>query len=345
MAARTLTRSVPSLDLVIRRRRYVLFILLCLFITYLRQCNTSPRLGLEQLQDTLHRSTLDVPDNSASTQQSIVAPLDSFSCPSVASDLTVNLVIASVEADDASWTTQLRDCLPNLHIIRYVSDSATAPHRPRVPQKGREAAIYHTYFHDYYHNLPDVSIMIHADEDPWHADGVLQQSMLFALSRLDLEHVQRRQYANLRVSWVGACPDWINTTSDQLDPYKQEEPFMRSAWKANFDLLEDPIPEILGGPCCSQFAVTGDAVRRRPRAQYARSLDWLLTTDWPDAISGRVWEHMFQWLFLRRASDCSVEWKVYCAMYHICFDASFKPDRYNSVWGLSNLSWQAWRAA
>ncbi len=76
---------------------------------------------------------------------------------------TVHLVIASLRKDDISWTSKLR--IPSLRVIRYVSD-APAEFTPPVPKKGREALIYHTYFHDFYDTLPDISILIHAHEDP-----------------------------------------------------------------------------------------------------------------------------------------------------------------------------------
>ena len=241
---------------------------------------------------------------------------------------TVNLVIASLQKDDIAWTSKLR--IPNLKVIRYVSDAPNAEFRPPVPKKGREATIFHTYFYDFYDFLPDISILIHAHEDPWHIEGVLQQSMLFTLSHLDLEHVQKRQYANLRVSWKDACPDWINTTKTPEESYKQEEPFMHQAFQSNFGPVD--IPEILAGPCCSQFAVTRAAVRRNPRSQYKRNLDWLVSTDWSDYIAGRTWEHMFPWLFTGRPTDCPIEWKTYCQMYHVCFEHPEAASRYNALW-------------
>lgn len=245
-----------------------------------------------------------------------------------ASNLTVNLVIASLKADDISWTLKLQ--IPNLKVIRYVSDDPNAQYRPRVPRKGREALIYHSYFHDFYDDLPDLSIMIHAHEDPWHIEGVLQQSMLFTLSRLDLDRAQQRGYANLRANWENACPAWIDTTKTADESEKQEEPYMREAFQANFGPLE--VPRILAGPCCSQFVVTREAVQHHPRSQYERSIDWLVKTSWSDYIAGRTWEHMFPWLFRGEAIDCPVEWKTYCSMYGICFERPQHSSRYNKLW-------------
>jgi hypothetical protein len=46
--------------------------------------------------------------------------------------------------------------------------------------------IYHQYFYDYYDNLPDVSILIHSQQQGWHIEQLLGQSMQFSLSHLAL---------------------------------------------------------------------------------------------------------------------------------------------------------------
>lgn len=244
------------------------------------------------------------------------------------SKISVNLVIATTHNDDISWTSRLR--IPNLNIIRYVSDNPLAKYHPPVA-KGREALMYFTYLHDFYDGLPDVSIFIHPHETAWHVDGALRGSMLFSLSRLDFNQVLVRHYVNLRVSWENACPDWINTTKRVDESSKKEEPFMRDAFAANFG-PDVQAPEILAGPCCSQFAVTRDAVHRRPRSQYKRSMDWLIETDWSDYIVGRTWEHMWPWLFREKATDCPVEWKTLCRMYGVCFDGPSELQYYQNLW-------------
>lgn len=47
-----------------------------------------------------------------------------------------------------------------------------------------------------------------------------------------------------------------------------------------------------------------------------------------DSMLGRTWEHMFQWLFMKKAVDCPVEWKTYCRMYHICFTGAQEYNKY-----------------
>jgi len=92
---------------------------------------------------------------------------------------------------------------------------------------------------------------------------------------------------------------------------------MQEAFRANFNLYD--IPEILATPCCSQIAVTKERILSVPREQYKHHIDWLLNTQLDDGISGRTWEHMWQYLFLGKAIDCPIEHKAYCRLYHICF--------------------------
>lgn len=244
-----------------------------------------------------------------------------------AASLSVNLIVASVYRDDTSWLDNLN--IPNLQVLRYVSDDTSAQNRPPAP-KGREALMYMTYLYNNYDNLADVNIFIHAEETPWHVEGTLLRNTTFALSQLDLQQVIKRGYFNLRVTWRAACPAWIDT-SKTFDNYdKAEEPYMKEAWKSNFG--DDPLPEKLGGPCCSQFAVSKDAIRSRPREQYRDSAAWLVHTPWRDHIAGRVWEHMWPWLFKKETKDCAPERSSLCQMYSLCFQSNRELDDYKELW-------------
>ncbi|KAK4608945.1 hypothetical protein CLAFUW4_14772 [Fulvia fulva] len=244
-------------------------------------------------------------------------------------NISVNLVIASQAKDDISWTKKLP--IPNLNIIRYVSDDPNARYRPPILNKGREALMYHTYMYDFYDDLPDITIFTHSEEHPWHMDGVLQQSMSTALSRLNLTAVMERGYFNLKTGWKDACPAWINTTKTPDDWNEREEPFVAWAWSDNFR-DDPPAPEIVAGPCCSQFAVTRDKIRSRDRSQYEWSQEWLKMSDWHDYFTGRVWEHMWPWLFLREAVDCVPEQESLCRFYGICFQDGETLAKWELMW-------------
>ena len=240
----------------------------------------------------------------------------------------VHLVIASTSAENISWAYNLK--VPNLQVIRYVADDRSAPYHPPA-NRGHEAMIYHSYFYDFYDQLPDIAIMTHAQDISWHMEPLLSHSVSYAISHLDLLEVKERGYANLRVSWKNACPDWINTTVTDRNSLKLEERFTRDAFLENFGSTSEfrvEVPEILAQPCCSQFAVTRETIRSTPREQYGHFIHWLETAAMNDAILGRTWEHMFQWHFAKKAVDCPVEWKAYCRMYHICFDGRREYEEY-----------------
>jgi hypothetical protein len=72
------------------------------------------------------------------------------------------------------------------------------------------------------------------------------------------------------------------------DQWKPEQDKVAGEWNKLFPF--DPVPKVLGQPCCSQFALSGDRIRSLPLARYVAWRDWLLTTTLTDDISGRVWE-------------------------------------------------------
>jgi hypothetical protein len=133
-------------------------------------------------------------------------------------------------------------------------------------------------------------------------DSMLEQSMIFSLNHLDLREVQRREFLNLRVTWgVGCSTGSINTSRLIMESWSDapEQKEMQEAFRANFNVYN--IPEILATPCCSQIAVTKERILSVPREQYLHHINWLLDTRLPDNISGRTWEHMWQYLFLQKA--------------------------------------------
>jgi hypothetical protein len=195
--------------------------------------------------------------------------------------------------------------------------------------------MYFTYLQDFYHDLADVNIFVHADEISWHVDAPLQKSLSFALPRLDLEEVVRRGYLNLRATWRGSgernsCPNGFSTSATLRDNPKGEEFLMGRAFKANFP--GESVPDVLSGPCCSQFAVSRAAVLSRPLEQYERSVKFLIDSNWSDQMIGRTWEHMWPWLFKRQANDCHTEWKMLCMMYGVCFKDQEDFDLYIELW-------------
>ncbi|KAG4027135.1 hypothetical protein MFRU_032g00010 [Monilinia fructicola] len=228
---------------------------------------------------------------------------------------SINLVIAATSKEDFSWVKKLK--IPNLKVLPYIADNSSAAYHTKM-NKGHEAMIYHQYFYDFYDDLPDISILIHAHERSWHIDSLHSQNIVSALNNLDLREAKRRKFLNLRVTWGDGCSTVLNTTAGEKSPAGiPEQRNMQDSFRANFDIYD--IPEFLASPCCSQIVAVREVIQAVPRAQYNRHIEWLLKTDLKDDISGRVWEHMWHYLFLHKTIDCPIEHLAYCRLYHICF--------------------------
>jgi len=268
--------------------------------------------------------------------------LDSMSYPPKPPQ-TVNLVLALTKAQDYSWTSKLT--IPNMKIIPFISDDPTALFHPPA-DKGREALAYLTYLYQFYDFLPDISIFVHGDDVTWHIDPIFGKSTANAIDLLYIQEALRRGYLNLRTSWKGGCPAWINTTNgykgSTTDSFfskslrwngtlseKVEEPYMRAAFEENFPGIQ--APEILAQPCCSQFAVSRKTIRSIPREKYQEKISWMLKTPLSDQLTGRMWEHMWQYLFLEKAEDCLVEYEALCRGWGICFMNQAELDEWNKL--------------
>lgn len=244
---------------------------------------------------------------------------------------TVNVILSSLAKDDTSWTKDLH--IPAVEIIKYVADNESALYHP--PQnKGNEAMIYLSYCYEFYEDLPDISIFTHGRDYAWHIDGVLDYSTAHAINNLDLYEVTQRGYFNLRLSWDNACPAWINTSMRLESPefsskLRQEEPFVREAFE--WFLPDHALPQTFSAPCCSQFAVTRTAIRSLPRETYKLAMDWIVATHLPSSVTGRVFEHLWQYMFLLKPIDCPSEFKALCRMYHVCFADEDEWERWRSL--------------
>lgn len=110
---------------------------------------------------------------------------------------------------------------------------------------------------------------------------------------------------NLRCVWAIGCPA-------ELEPgrYFRERPFdpvhpTAVEYPDRFKELfpDEEIPEVVGVPCCSQFAVSREAVRARPKEDYERYRQWLIDVELDNATSGRIFEYSWHsglsfWIFL-----------------------------------------------
>ncbi|KAI1272517.1 hypothetical protein F5Y07DRAFT_379716 [Xylaria sp. FL0933] len=238
----------------------------------------------------------------------------------------LELVVASVKAEDTSW---FHAYLPSWHKNIYVADDPSAP--LTVPtNKGREAMVYLTYMIDRYDTLPANVLFVHASRFAWHNDDP-DYDALPTLRNFRLPYLRAEGYVNLRCVWVIGCPSEIRpvqdeasapaiTTTTAADGEKAEKIQAKHIYKQAFEELlpGTPVPEVVAVSCCSQFGVTRETIRSRPKEDYIRYREWLLATPLDDALNGRVFEFAWHIIFGKEAVHCPSAAECYCNVFGLC---------------------------
>ena len=134
---------------------------------------------------------------------------------------------------------------------------------------------------------------MHAHRDgwlyAWHNDAPRFDNA-FSLKHLNLDHVLKNGYVNLRCRLLPGCPSRIQPFRDPpgnpSTPESIVEQHMPAAWEYMFPGV--PVPHEIGVACCAQFAVSRAQIRARPLEDYERVFTWLMQTNIEDMYSGRI---------------------------------------------------------
>ncbi|KAJ5980992.1 hypothetical protein N7481_008290 [Penicillium waksmanii] len=215
------------------------------------------------------------------------------------------LVFAAMLKTNMSWVTEN---LPEWHSNIYRVDASPEQAELTVPaNRGNEAMVFLTYIIDRYDSLPDVSIYLHSGRYQWHNDNPLYDSVI-SVRDLQPTFVRKAGYVNLRCTWAIGCPA-------ELEParYYRERPddqdhitavLFPDSFAQLFPDLE--MPELIGVPCCSQFALSREKIHERPLEDYIWVRQWLLNSSLDASITGRIfeysWHSKFKFTFLSLAS-------------------------------------------
>lgn len=234
---------------------------------------------------------------------------------------TKRLVVPRTTEEDVGWIPQE---LPDWDTAIYVANDPSAPlHPPK--NKGHEVMIYLSYVIDFYDDLADVSVFIHAHQNAWHNDFLFGGDTAETVRRLNLNRVIREGYVNLRCGLGPGCPDWMHPGAIEPDEQKQEEVMLARAWGELFP--DEQVPPVLAQPCCAQFALSKERIRTIPRSRFIFYRDWLLQTDLSDYIAGRIWEYLWQYVFAGMPVLCPDESGCLCDGYGFCFGG---PDEFEA---------------
>ncbi|KAB2572816.1 hypothetical protein DBV05_g8515 [Lasiodiplodia theobromae] len=227
------------------------------------------------------------------------------------------LVIARTTKEDISWIDEAFGDDPLLEKAIYTVDNPVEPYILPA-NKGHEVMAYLTFIIDFYDDLPDISIFMHAHAAAWHNNELLEMSSAEMLKHMNIRKVIRDGYVNLRCHRYPSCPDHLfPIAKNNSEASIPEEAVFADAWKEILP-FED-VPEVVSQPCCGQFAVSRERIRLIPRAQYEHFRRWLMYTTLEDRVSGRVWEYIYQYIWLGVPQLCPKEHVCYCDLYGVCF--------------------------
>ncbi|KAF7594418.1 hypothetical protein BBP40_009238 [Aspergillus hancockii] len=234
---------------------------------------------------------------------------------------TRTLVVAKVQNADTNWVDALVDEDDNLSSAVYTVDAPNGDNNTllTVPMnKGHEVMVYLTYIIDHYFQLSDVAIFMHSDQITWHNNDLLNMDSAQMVRRLRNDYVYKKGYTNLRCQHEPGCSVPIRPTvaGAGLNPDIPEAVVIGESWGTLFP--EESMPTVLAQPCCSQFAVSAEVIRRVPLMNYVAYRRWLMETELDDSLSGRMWEYLWQWVFTGQAEDCPDERVCYCEGYGVC---------------------------
>ncbi|KAI4915501.1 hypothetical protein J4E90_003946 [Alternaria incomplexa] len=216
------------------------------------------------------------------------------------------VVMAKLPTDETDW---VQTDLPDWQAAIYDIDTET-PHNistldpmtnstlRTLRNKGMEANAYLAYIVQNYNNLPSTIAFIHPHKDgypiAWHTDNQ-EHSNVVSLQSLNVNFIQSNGYANLRCVNDPGCPHEVMPFRDPPEEHRTIEAAMPDAWRDLFNNTD--VPHILATPCCAQFAVSSEQVRKRSLDQYQRYYTWLMETPLKDETSGRVFEYLWHILF------------------------------------------------
>lgn len=198
---------------------------------------------------------------------------------------------------------------------------------------------YLTYIIDHYDNLPEFIIFHHGHRRAWHQP----EPTPMKLRALNLSSLAHDHYINLRCAHLPGCTADTYIDLVHVDPkdLRQQAHMLPRFWNTMFgqESVWDlgPKPSNVSVTCCAQFAVTREAIRRRPLAFWVnyrrpleRDLEEYVPIWGPQTNSysiGICYEKLWHMVFGKPAIHCPKE--DYCRRNQ--FSDSIVCDRYTGA--------------
>ena len=165
------------------------------------------------------------------------------------------------------------------------------------------------------HTLPSIILFLHSHRlGSWHIDTPGNDNVL-SVKRLNLTYVAERGFVNLRCQHYPGCPEHIRPFRNTTDERTNFELAMPDTWHELFGNFD--VPEVIGAPCCAQFAVSREQVHKRPPREYQRFLRWLELTPMDNWHSGVTIEYLWHVIFGMEPVHCPEVEECYRKVYGV----------------------------
>lgn len=210
--------------------------------------------------------------------------------------ISKTLVLASTTRDDTTWLSEIPSSL-NWTVANYRVDAPLSPALSVPSTNGNEAMVYLTYIIDHYDTLPDVIFFHHAHFQAWHQ----QLNTIEELTRLRSSFILKAGYASTRC--LPGCENIVKLAGGQPGDFAKFASLDRKIHLVTLldAFLEEEkgetIPDKIAAPCCAQFAVSREAIRRREREWWVDLRNWVINTPLQSLNSGRLMEHLWHLWF------------------------------------------------
>ncbi|KAI7000798.1 hypothetical protein KC355_g10102 [Hortaea werneckii] len=164
--------------------------------------------------------------------------------------------------------------------------------------------VYLSFIVDNHDALPWSVIFLHGHLDAWHQED----TTVNLINGLNRNQLARAGYISLRCDWFPSCPaelrpkDHDAVVWGNVGLHEDTEKAVSQSWRQLFP--NEDLPETIAAPCCAQFAVTRQAILRRPKADFERMRQWLIETLMTDELSGRAFEKLWAYIFTGEAVNC-----------------------------------------
>jgi hypothetical protein len=201
--------------------------------------------------------------------------------------MTVNIVVAHYD-EDLSWVKNI-----NSQYNVFIYSKTDKSYNFIEPNKGHEASVYLKYIVDHYNNLADKNLFLHGHQTSYHQSEPTD----YICNNLNWS-IPSYFSVNRR--------DWYFHEGVSDVTYPENYKWIKENWNYLFPKSE-PIPKTFHHYSCAQFQCDKNNILRNSLQFYQNAYNWIMTTTLPNSQSGRIFEHIWPYIFTGKNIEPIIE--------------------------------------